>query len=137
MLKAGFSGDDAPRSCFPTVVGKPKDSKLMVGMDKNDMYVGHEAKELKSVLDINKPIHKGQIDNWEYMENVWHHSFYNELKMAPEDHRCLMAEAPLNSRANRERLASVMFENFNFPYFYVSVQQVNAHSIFNSKYVIK
>ncbi len=58
------------------------------------------------------------------MENVWHHSFYNELKMAPEDHKCLMAEAPLNSRANRERLASVMFENFNFPYFYVSVQQV-------------
>ena len=55
------------------------------------------------------------------MENVWHHSFYSELKMAPEDHRCLMAEAPLNSRADRERLASVMFENFNFPYFYVSV----------------
>jgi actin-related protein len=42
---------------------------------------------------------------WEHMENVWHHAFYSELKMAPEDHRCLMAEAPLNSRANREKLS--------------------------------
>lgn len=123
-MKTGFSGEDAPRSCFSTKVGKPLNGRLMVGMDKNDIYVGHEAKELKKVLNIYEPIKKGQIENWEYMENVWHHSFYNELKMAPEDHKCLMAEAPLNSRANRERLASVMFENFNFPYFYVSVQQV-------------
>lgn len=91
-------------------------------MDKHGIYVGHEAKELKNVLKSYKPIVKGHIDNWEHMENVWHHSFYSELKMAPEDHRCLMAESPLNTRADRERLASVMFENFNFPYFYVSVQ---------------
>jgi len=24
MTKAGFSGDDAPKTAFPTVVGKPK-----------------------------------------------------------------------------------------------------------------
>ena len=59
LMKAGFSGDDAPRSCFPTVVGKPKESKLMVGMDNNDIFVGHEARELKNVLDITKPIYKG------------------------------------------------------------------------------
>ncbi len=50
IIKAGFSGDDAPRSCFPALVGQPLDSHLMVGMDRNDMFVGHEAKELKNVL---------------------------------------------------------------------------------------
>ena len=23
VCKVGFSGDDAPRSCFPTIIGKP------------------------------------------------------------------------------------------------------------------
>jgi actin-related protein len=55
-MKTGFSGEDAPRSCFPTIVGKPINSRLMVGMDKNDIYVGNEAKELKKVLNIYQPI---------------------------------------------------------------------------------
>ena len=41
--------------------------------------------------------------------------------MAPEDHRCFIAESPLSSKKNREKIANVMFENFNFPYFYISV----------------
>jgi actin, other eukaryote len=93
----------------------------MVGMDEKDIFVGHEAKELKDVMNIESPIQRGQIINWDQMENVWHHCFYHELKMAPEDHRCFMAESPLNTRQNREKIANVMFENFNFPYFYISV----------------
>ena len=59
IMKTGFSGEDAPRSCFSTKVGKPLNGRLMVGMDKNDIYVGHEAKELKKVLNIYEPIKKG------------------------------------------------------------------------------
>ncbi len=61
----GFSGDDAPRSCFPTIIGRPIPSKLMVGMDEKDIFVGHEAKELKDVMEIDNPISRGQIINWE------------------------------------------------------------------------
>ena len=39
MCKAGLSGDDAPRSSFPSVVGRPKYENIMVGMNK-DCYVG-------------------------------------------------------------------------------------------------
>jgi hypothetical protein len=31
--KAGFAGDDAPRSVFSTVVGRPKVPGIMVGLD--------------------------------------------------------------------------------------------------------
>ena len=31
MVKAGFSGDDAPRSVFPSIVGTPKVKNTMVG----------------------------------------------------------------------------------------------------------
>ncbi len=32
MVKAGFAGDDAPRSVFPSIVGRPKHTGVMVGM---------------------------------------------------------------------------------------------------------
>ena len=41
--KAGFAGDDAPRSLFSTVVGRPKVPGIMVGFDQKDVYVGEEA----------------------------------------------------------------------------------------------
>lgn len=33
MCKAGLSGDDAPRSSFPSIVGRPKYENIMVGMN--------------------------------------------------------------------------------------------------------
>ena len=33
LVKAGFAGDDAPRSVFATVVGRPKVPGIMVGLD--------------------------------------------------------------------------------------------------------
>jgi len=31
MCKAGISGDDAPRACFPAIVGKPRHENIMGG----------------------------------------------------------------------------------------------------------
>ena len=33
----------------------------MVSMDEKDIFVGHEAKELKDVMEIDYPIHRGRI----------------------------------------------------------------------------
>jgi actin-related protein len=40
MCKAGLSGDDAPRSSFPSIVGRPKYENIMVGMNSKEAYVG-------------------------------------------------------------------------------------------------
>lgn len=127
-IKAGFAGDDAPSCVFQSVVGRRKDfagmGRMITVGGGRDCYVGDEALSRKGVLRIRRPMDHGVVEDWSDMEQIWEHTFSDHLKVDPADHPVMLTEAPLNPRANREKMATVMFETFGVPAFYVSLQAV-------------
>ena len=56
--RVGFSGEDAPRDNFPTVVGHYKMPSVMIGQQFKviqkikDIYIGDEAYERRGILNL-------------------------------------------------------------------------------------
>eukprot|EP00438_Fugacium_kawagutii_P032955 Skav223865 [mRNA] locus=scaffold1226:140930:145722:- [translate_table: standard] len=86
--KAGFAGED----------GGP------------DVWVGEEAQRRRGVLRLSWPIEQGLVTKWEDLEHIWHHTFYTDLRVAPEELAVLLIEAPLNPQQDRETMVKTMFE---------------------------
>jgi len=126
MVKAGFAGEEAPQCVFPAIVGRPRSNQgTMIGGSQKSEYIGEEAMKMKGVLNINYPIAAGIVESWEDMEKVWHHTFYNELRVAPNECKgVLLTEAPRNPKKNREKMVQVMFETFEVQNIYVAIQAV-------------
>ncbi len=124
VIKAGFSGDPQPNVKFPSIVGKPRTDKQMIGVESKSEYIGDEAQKMRGVLNLAYPIKSGIVTDWDNMEKVWEYCFSNELRVDPSEHKVLLTEAPMNPKANREKMTQLMFETFQVQGLYVAIQAV-------------
>jgi len=125
-IKAGFGGDSEPRAVFPALVGRCNRSDYILPDRQKTCYVGEEAQIKRGILSLKNPIERGIITNFDDLEKIWHHTFYNALRVAPEEHPILHTEHaydPIRNypKAHREKVAQIMFETFSPPAAYFAI----------------
>ncbi|TLS30621.1 hypothetical protein PpBr36_03108 [Pyricularia pennisetigena] len=124
-IRAGFAGEDLPKCFFPSFVGRPKHLKVLAGALEGDVFIGEKAAtELRGLLKIRYPLEHGIVTDWDDMEKIWGYVYEEGLKVLSEEHPVLLTEPPLNPRANRDTAAQILFETFNVPALYTSIQAV-------------
>ncbi|KAI6084659.1 actin-related protein, ARP1 class [Hypoxylon rubiginosum] len=124
-IRAGFAGDDLPKCYFPSFVGRPKHLRVLAGALEGEVFIGQKAAtELRGLLKIRYPLEHGIVTDWDDMEKIWEYVYSEGLKTMSEEHPVLLTEPPLNPRANRDTAAQILFETFNVPALYTSIQAV-------------
>lgn len=68
----------------------------------------------------------GIVKNWDDMQHLWNYTFYDKMNIDPTGRKILLTEPPMNPLKNRERMAEVMLEGYNFGGVYVAIQAVLA-----------
>ncbi len=91
---------------------------------EQDSFIGNEAQEKRGFLTMNYPIEHGIVTDWDDMEQIWHHTFFNELRVDPQELPVLITEVPLNPKKNQEKTLQIMYETFNCPAVDISIQSV-------------
>lgn len=122
LIKAGFAGDEAPRSVFSAICGySPYQRSVPVSYPK-DVYVGDEALDKAGILCFKYPIENGIVTNWNDIEILLRHTFTSELRIDPTEHSFILTTPPRNPKANIEMMAQIMYETFNVPSLYFAIQ---------------
>jgi actin-related protein 2 len=86
--------------------------------------VGDLASEHRSYLQLTQPMEHGIVKNWDDMKLLWDYTFQEKLRVDPKGRKILLTEPPMNPTKNREKMAEVMFEDYEFGGIYVAIQAV-------------
>lgn len=125
-IKAGFSTQDAPSTVLPTVVGHGRHKGAMAALGLKDTYVGSQAQALRGILAISQPIKQGVVQDWDDLEAIWEHIWYQELQAEPSDLPALLTQPPTTAGGDWSRMAEIMMEKFEVPALYLANKSVMA-----------
>jgi len=125
FVKCGFAGENFPRHMFPSMVGRPTlraEEDAIGNIELKDIMCGDEAAAVRQALEIRYPVDCGIIRHWDDMEALWDYTFYEKLKINPEEKKMMLTEAPLNPKKNREKTIEIMFEKYGFDAVHQAIQ---------------
>ena len=107
-------GYEYSSDCIPTCIGRPKND-YYYGGNKELVFIGKDAEDLKEDLDLIYPIKNGIFYDWDNLIVFLDFIFKKKLKVNPENHLLIISDNSFNTKKNREKLTEIIFENFNFP----------------------
>ena len=131
IIKAGISGQEAPKTIFPNYIGEPKYSKVLRSFSKDnqemkEQYIGKDCSKYLGILKLRYPVKNGIFENEQDILTVFKY-IYQNLEINNEEireHPILITEPLLNPYINREKIASALFENLSAPAIFFASQTI-------------
>lgn len=127
FVKCGYAGSNFPAHIFPSLVGRPiiRSSTKVGDIEVKDLMLGDEASQLRQMLEVTYPMENGIVRSWEDMIHLYDYTFGpKKMGINPRDCKLLLTEPPMNPMKNREKMAEVMFEHYQFQGLYIAIQAV-------------
>ncbi|KAI5791944.1 actin family [Geopyxis carbonaria] len=116
--RAGFAGEDTPKSVVPTHYGVIDDPS---GDGKPQLFFGdNDVHALRSGMEIRNPMSDGIVQDWDVAPALWRYALTDRLTQDMTEHPLLMTEPVWNTTKNREKTVEIAFEDFNVPAFYLA-----------------
>ncbi|KAJ7507558.1 actin-related protein Arp4p [Mycena galericulata] len=134
-VRAGYAGDDTPKAVIPTTYGfhrAPPDPDSAMPDAAEDpmnggapkiakMYMGQFGPSVwREGMEVANPLSEGLIHDFEPINALMRHAVADVMRCNPSEHPILVTEPAWNTPANRERMAEIMFEDFQVPAFYIA-----------------
>ncbi|KIY65436.1 actin-like protein Arp4p [Cylindrobasidium torrendii FP15055 ss-10] len=130
-VRAGYAGDDTPKAIIPTSYGYTYESPgngQDVQMDdsappalKKKFHVGQSGPSIyRPGMEVGHPLTDGLITDFEPIQPLLDHAITKVLGCNPAEHPILVTEPAWNTPEDRERMAEIIFEQFNAPAFYIA-----------------
>jgi len=90
-----------------------------------DAWVGNANRTKRGVFTQSCPMNNSVVEEWDDMERIWEHTFYNELSISPDESGAVLLTQPCQNPSEvLERTAEIMFEQFAVPNLYMPVGAV-------------
>lgn len=117
LVKAGFAyPDQDPSMVFSTAMVKVKEDESEKAESEDEEF---------ALEDMENPIVRGMIKDWDLMEDLWRYIFYTGLGWeVGNEGQLLITEPLLTPKVAREKVVQVMFETFNVTGLYAVEQAV-------------
>eukprot|EP01083_Nonionella_stella_P164818 546698_1 len=80
-----YQDEDCRIDKFPAIVAymPPPISGGMGSYARRPDCAGYYAQARQATLNCRSPMNAGVIEHWDDMEKLWHHTFYNEMRVEP------------------------------------------------------
>ncbi|GJE84617.1 actin-related protein [Phanerochaete sordida] len=132
-IRAGYAGDDTPKAVIPTCYGYTEEQGdgdvSMEGSEegaqlpkkKTTLYVGQNGPSVwRAGMHVAHPVQNSLITDFAPIPAIVSHAFKEVMRTDPSEHPVLVTEPAWNTTENRERMAEIMFEEFDVPAFYIA-----------------
>ena len=110
-LKAGLAGAADPKTVAPNMVARS------AGLSR--VLVGSEVDALGHFFGISalRPADQGYVVNWDLQRDIWHHTFQQDLGLAPSEHGLLVTSPPFTPAVLAEQMIEIAMEDLRFQRF--------------------